>query len=281
MSRVTLTVNGAAGDRGGGAAHPSRGLPARGQAADRHASRLRTRRLRRVHAADRWRAGTLLHRLCRCLRGRGRAHDRGTGGRSGDRPVARRIHGGACFAVRLLHTRHAGDRARHRASPAAMRTRRRFAWSWRAISAAARAMPGLCAPSCRVLAEGVPFGASSRASPLPALPPVAPAHLPAIHVDTAAGHGSRADACASPCRCRRCGPQSTIRRWLPPACRARGWFPSRANRLTRRGAAALGPIETLFTGEGTWRSTKPISRAEISGEGRDTRTGSGSARALC
>ena len=45
--------------------------------------------------------------------------------------------------------------------------------------------------------------------------------------------------------------------------------------------ATLGPIETLFTGEGTMAYDEADRRAEISGEGHDKRTGSRlSARAV-
>ncbi len=53
------------------------------------------------------------------------------------------------------------------------------------------------------------------------------------------------------------------------------------DRLTGDIRASLGPIETLFTGEGTVAYGEANRRVEISGEGRDTRTGTRlSARAV-
>jgi carbon-monoxide dehydrogenase small subunit len=53
------------------------------------------------------------------------------------------------------------------------------------------------------------------------------------------------------------------------------------DRLTGEVRASLGPIETLFTGEGTMAFDEADHRAELSGEGRDTRTGTRlSARAI-
>ena len=68
MSMIALTVNRRAVQAVVGAAHQSRGFRARQARPDRHASRLRTRRLRRMHGAARWRAGALVHHLCGGLR---------------------------------------------------------------------------------------------------------------------------------------------------------------------------------------------------------------------
>ena len=96
-----------------------------------------------------------------------------------------------------------------------------FVWSWREISAGAPAMPGLCAPF---------YGSWPRACHsvwqqrcLCLLCRSLRDHL--LHPRR---HCQRVWKSPGPyallCRCRRCGPQSTIRRWLPPACRALGWF---------------------------------------------------------
>ena len=76
MNMIALTVNRRAVQARRRAAHHPRGFRARQARPDRHASRLRARRLRRLHGAARWRAGALLHHLCRGLRRRRGHHDR-------------------------------------------------------------------------------------------------------------------------------------------------------------------------------------------------------------
>ena len=105
----------------GGTAYQSCGFRSRQARSDRYASRLRTRRLRRVHGAARRRAGALVHHLCRCLR-RGRSHhDRRPRRRRGDIRTSCGLHPRTCAAMRLLHAGNAGLRARSRAAPAASR----------------------------------------------------------------------------------------------------------------------------------------------------------------
>ena len=55
--------------------------------------------------------------------------------------------------------------------------------------------------------------------------------------------------------------------------RARDLASVTGDRLSGEIRASLGPIETLFIGEGIMAFDEPGRRAEISGEGRDTRTG--------
>ena len=121
MSMIALTVNQRAVQAIGGAAHPPGGFPARQPRSDRHASRLRARRLRRLHGAARRRAGALVHHLCGGLRRRRGHHDRRPRRRRRHDGAARGLHPRACAAMRLLHAGHAGLGARPRAAPAACR----------------------------------------------------------------------------------------------------------------------------------------------------------------
>jgi carbon-monoxide dehydrogenase small subunit len=121
MTAVALTVNGRAVARRFAPAHPSGGLPARTSAADRHASGLRARCLRRLHLADRRRAGAICIAFAAACEGarvqtiEGLEHD----------PIMTRLRAAFtaehALAMRLLHTRNAGDRARHRAATAGRR----------------------------------------------------------------------------------------------------------------------------------------------------------------
>ncbi len=82
----------------------------------RHASRLRARRLRRLHRPDRRRAGALLHHLCGGLR---RRRGRTIEGFDDDAMTPRlreAFTARARAAMRLLHAGHAGHRARPRAA---------------------------------------------------------------------------------------------------------------------------------------------------------------------
>ena len=112
MKAITLTVNGKTAGGGGRAAHASRRLPARDAGPDRHASRLRARHLRRLHAAGRRRPGALLHHLCSRLRRRRRHHHRGPRRRRDRQGAAPGILARARAAVRLLHARNADLRPR-------------------------------------------------------------------------------------------------------------------------------------------------------------------------
>ena len=103
------------------AAHAPGRLSARATSADPHPSGLRTWRVRGLYVAVGWCARSLMHRLHSRLRWRGCVYDRRPGERSGHSSPARRIHGGTCTAVRVLHARHVGDGARHRAAPAGCR----------------------------------------------------------------------------------------------------------------------------------------------------------------
>ena len=100
----------------GRAAHPSGGFPARPARPDRNASRLRTRRVRRVHAAARRHAGALVHHFCGGLRRSARHHDRRPRRRRDRNRAARRVQPRARASVRLLHAGHADLGARSRAA---------------------------------------------------------------------------------------------------------------------------------------------------------------------
>ncbi len=84
MTPVALTVNGRKVAGAGRAAHPSGRFPARALPPDRHPSRLRARRMRRLHGADRRQAGALLHHLRGRLRRHRGAHHRRVRRRSDD-----------------------------------------------------------------------------------------------------------------------------------------------------------------------------------------------------
>jgi aerobic carbon-monoxide dehydrogenase small subunit len=123
----------------------------------------------------------------------------------------------------------------------------------------------------RVLAEGVQVPAVV-ASPLPVLPPVAPAQRPATVSALPRGTGVVQTlhiavplavvwaAVRDPAVVAACVPGARL-------------VSIEGSRLTGEVRAALGPIETLFAGEGICTFDDGASRAELSGEGRDTRTG--------
>jgi aerobic carbon-monoxide dehydrogenase small subunit len=122
----------------------------------------------------------------------------------------------------------------------------------------------------RVLAEGVPFGVAAPA-PLPALS-VMPTPLPASAITVPKG--------TEAIQALRIGlPLPTV--WaairdpaLIAACVPGARLVSVVgDRLGGEVCAKLGPIETLFTGEGTMVFDEADRCAEISGEGRDARTG--------
>ncbi|HXA23777.1 MAG TPA: 2Fe-2S iron-sulfur cluster-binding protein [Acetobacteraceae bacterium] len=130
----------------------------------------------------------------------------------------------------------------------------------------------------RVLAEGAPLGVAAPA-PLPALS-VMPTPLPASAMTVPRG--------TEVIQALRIGlPLPTV--WaairdpaLVAACLPGARLVSVVgDRLSGEVCATLGPIETLFTGEGTMVFDEADWRAEISGEGRDARTGTRlSARAV-
>ena len=76
MTPICAHVNGRTGSGAGRAAHPSRRFPARALPPHRNASRLRARRVRRLHGIDRRRAARVMHHLRGRMRRRGRANDR-------------------------------------------------------------------------------------------------------------------------------------------------------------------------------------------------------------
>ena len=92
---------------------------ARAPQSDRHPSRLRARRLRRLHGPRRRRAGALVPDARRRLR-RARGHDdRGLRRRSGHRGAAPQFSSASRIAMRVLHAGNADHRAR--SDPAATR----------------------------------------------------------------------------------------------------------------------------------------------------------------
>ena len=88
------------------------------RASHRHAPRLRARCLWRLHRAGRRTACALLHHVRRGLRRRARHHRRRLRRRSDHDASAPGVFASSRPAMRFLHARHAGDRARHRPAPA-------------------------------------------------------------------------------------------------------------------------------------------------------------------
>ena len=184
--------------------------------------------------------------------------------------------------MRLLHARHAGDRARHRAAPA------RCGRSAHSPGAGGQSLPlhRLCRHRACHLRVCWPKPCRCRllySSPLPVLvvmptlTPASPTTMPAAR----RGHGIRPDdahwlaAGDGMGRHPRSGTDCRLR-----AGRA-ARFASTGDRLSGEVRASLGPIETLFIGEGIMAFDEADRRAEISGDGRDTRTGTRlSARAV-
>ena len=130
----------------------------------------------------------------------------------------------------------------------------------------------------RVLAEGAPV-ALAAPPPLPELP-IAPKRAPrsvaAVPKGTELGQTMRIamplarvwSAVRDPALIADCVPGARL-------------ISIEGDRLTGEVRASLGPIETLFTGEGSVAYTDADHRAEITGEGRDGRTGTRlSARAV-
>ena len=120
--KITVTVNGVAYERD---VEPrlllSDFIRARPRA-DRHARRLRARRLRRVHGPLRRRAGAVLHHVRRAGRRARRCRpSKGSRRRRRAQPAAAAFHERARPAMRLLHARHADDA---HGLPAATRRRR-------------------------------------------------------------------------------------------------------------------------------------------------------------
>ena len=137
---------------------------------------------------------------------------------------------------------------------------------------------GIVRAILRVLAEGVPFGVAA-ALPLPALP-IAPRPSPPSTTTLPKGmEVARALRIALPLPTVWAAIHDPV---LVAACVPGARLVSVVGEcLTGEVRATLGPIETLFTGEGTMVFDEADRRAEISGGGRDTRTGSRlSARAV-
>ena len=103
QAEITLTVNGRDAHARGRAPQAARRRAPRGPRPDRHAHRLRARRLRHVHRAARRREHPLLHHLRRAGRRRASPHGRGPRPRARPAPAAGRVLGQAGPAVRLLH----------------------------------------------------------------------------------------------------------------------------------------------------------------------------------
>ena len=105
----------ASGERGGrrsGCRTPAHlgGLPPQCIEADRHASRMRARRLRRLHRSGRRGGGPLLPPICRASAGAIHHDDRRACGRRRPPPPAKSPAGAQRSPVRVLHTRRAHDR---------------------------------------------------------------------------------------------------------------------------------------------------------------------------
>ena len=113
---------------------------ARGLRAHRHPSRLRARRVRRLHGPGRRRAGQVLPDVRGAGGGRGDPHGRGARERRGAASAAAGVLGPSRPAMRLLHA-GLSDARRRRAREAARRSATRScATCWRPTSAAAPAI---------------------------------------------------------------------------------------------------------------------------------------------
>src|SRR5262249_18508337 len=107
----------------GRAADDVGGLPPPQAAPDRHPSRLRARRVRRLHGDRRWRGGALLPDAGGAGRGRQGGDDRRTFQRRRPHAAAEELPQASCAAMRVLHAGH--DHHRTRAAHRRARLRRR------------------------------------------------------------------------------------------------------------------------------------------------------------
>ena len=119
---ITVTVNGEEVQRARRCAQNAGRFPARGSGAHRQPCRLRARRVRRLHGARRRRGRARLPDARGAMRRRARRDHRGRVGHRRDRRPAGGVRGAQRAAMRLLHARHAADRAgaadgRRRAEP--------------------------------------------------------------------------------------------------------------------------------------------------------------------
>jgi aerobic carbon-monoxide dehydrogenase small subunit len=122
----------------------------------------------------------------------------------------------------------------------------------------------------RVLAEGVPLAVAS-ALPLPALPIMPTPSPPSMRASPKGMEVVRALHIALPLPTVWTAIRDpTLVAACVPGARL---VAAVGDRLSGEVRATLGPIETLFIGEGTMVFDEADRRAEISGEGRDTRTG--------